>query len=129
MVIPGLDGIATGFDALEDAIEQRARAAASIPIDHEASRIVAHGRDRLLRGPAFEPLVALPEDDALLAAVAVDEVQRRREKRTVILIADRVEQMDASDVALAAHRRVESRRAADREKPGAHASLLNSPSR
>ena len=58
------------------------------------------------------------------AAVAGDKVERRSEKRPIVLVGLRIEQVDARDIAFAALGGVQSCGAADGEKLRAHASLL-----
>src|SRR6185436_14790756 len=64
------------------------------------------------------------EDHTLRAAVAFDQGQRRREERTVVLVALRIEEMDAGEIALAAGGGIEPRAAAHRQELRADAAPL-----
>ena len=121
IVISRLHGIAVRLDAAEQAIDQHARAAPLVAIDHHARGIVDGARDGLLRRPAFETRVSRAEDDALQAAVAGNELKRRSQERPIVFVGLRIEQVDARDIAFAALGGIQSGGAAHGEKLRAHA--------
>ena len=121
IVIPRLHGIPVRSGAAEQPVDQHARAAALIAIDHHARGIVDGARDGILRRPAFEARVSRTEDDALQAAVTGDEIERRSQERPIVFVGLRIEQMDARDIAFAALGGIQSSGAAHGEKLRAHA--------
>ena len=78
-------------------------------------------RDGILRRPAFEARVSRAENDALQPAVAGDQIERRSQKRPIVFVGLRIEQMNARDIAFAALGGIQSAGAAHRQKLRAHA--------
>ncbi len=107
--------VARRLRALEQAVDQRARAGARVAVDHEAlggSEGSRHGGVEVL---VLESCVTLAEDEALQATPAPDQRQPLAEEGAVVEAALRVEQMDRRDVALTALQRRESALASERE--------------
>src|SRR4029077_4042297 len=99
----GLHGVARRLDALEQAIDQRACAAARVAIDHHARQIASHGRNSITRSTTFEASIAPTEHDALGARIAVDQLQRRSEKRAIVPAGLRIKEVNSGHITLAAY--------------------------
>src|SRR5262249_24327231 len=100
--------VARGARVVEQAIVERARAAAAVAVDHDhagEARGVAH---RVLGGAALEARVAGAVDHALEPAVAALQREAGGEERLVVDAGLRVEQMRALQIALAASHGVEA---------------------
>src|SRR6202034_2246702 len=77
--------------------------------------------DRIVRRPAFEARVPMAKNDALQTAVTWNEIELRREERPVVFAGNRGEQVDAGQIAFAAHGGIQTAGAADGKKLRAHA--------
>ena len=78
--------------------------------------IVANVSDCVVSRPPLEARIAGPKHHALRAAVSGHELEGRCQKRPVVFACPWIEQVNASDVALAALRRSEPAETADRDR-------------
>ena len=101
------------FRAIEQAIDQHARAAAAIAVRQHARRVCDGRRDRLSDGLLLEPQITGAKHDSLASAITGHECERVIEKWPVVFPGLGIEQMNPGQIALAAFGGFESRGAAD----------------
>src|SRR5262249_36292465 len=113
---PRLHVVAARAQLAEQAIVERACAAAAIAVHHDDARSARRIAHRVFGPLAFEAAVAAPEHDALHAGVASHELELRADESNVVGFTCSVPKVDARDVAFAEADGAQAALATDREE-------------